>query len=437
MSATGSAAQKAWFGHPRGLTILALTEMWSSFCYFGMRALLIYYMTKELLMSQEISSIVYGTYSSIAFFTPILGGIISDRWLGRKRAVVLGGIVMAAGSFMMAAPTLLYPALCTIAIGNGLFLPSLSSQINALYEDGDPRKESAYNIYYAFINFGAVLAPLISGTIGEMFGWRWGFVVTGIGMAAGLAVYLGGARHLPPEPRNRLPAAADAPSQARMHARVVWLLAAVFLFVVVFRAAYEQAGNTIALWADTGVDRKIGDWSIPMTWFQSLNPAFIFIFTPVIVAWWTRRARQGKDQSTVTKMGTGALIMAASYLMLAVIAGLAGSSASWLWLVFFFLVYTIGELFILPVGLGLFGRLAPPGHAATMIAAWFAASFFGNLAAGALGTVWSALSPPVFFVVVAGVATFSGISLLVLGPWARKLEIGDERSMATLDSQER
>lgn len=426
MSATAPAAQKTWFGHPRGLAILALTEMWSSFCYFGMRALLIYYMTKELLMSQEISSIVYGTYSSIAFFTPILGGIVSDRWLGRKRAVVLGGVVMAVGSFMMAVPALLYAALCTIAIGNGLFLPSLSSQINALYQDGDPRKESAYNIYYAFINFGAVLAPLISGTIGELFGWRWGFVVTGIGMVAGLAVYQGGARYLPLEPRKAV--AAEA-SQERIHTRVIWLLAAVFLFVVVFRAAYEQAGNTIALWADTGVDRKIGDWSIPMTWFQSLNPAFIFVFTPVIVAWWTRRARQGKDQSTVAKMGTGALVMAASYLMLGLIAWQAGSSASWLWLVFFFLVYTIGELFILPVGLGLFGRMAPAGHAATMIAAWFAASFFGNLAAGALGMAWSALSPAVFFVVVAVVATCSGISLLALAPWARRLESRDEGPM--------
>jgi POT family proton-dependent oligopeptide transporter len=419
---------KAWFGHPRGLTILALTEMWSSFCYFGMRALLIYYLTKELLISQEASSIIYGTYSSIAFFTPVLGGIISDRWLGRRRAVLIGAVIMAVGSFMMAVPSLLYPALATIAIGNGLFLPSLSSQINELYEEGDPRKASAYNIYYAFINLGAVLSPLIGGAIGEMFGWHWGFVVTGIGMVLGLMLYLGGARHLPPEPQRQQQAETGQTSDDRIHAKVIWLLAAVFLFVIAFRAAYEQAGNTIAIWADTGVDRRIGDWSIPMTWFQSLNPLFIFLFTPIVVARWTRLARKGRDQSAVTKMGTGALIMAASYLMLAITSWLGGAHASWLWLVVFFVVYTIGELYILPVGLGLFGRMAPARHAATMIAAWFAASFFGNLAAGLLGTVWSMMAPPKFFVVVALVSFASGISLLALAPWARRLDTDAHRA---------
>lgn len=417
------AGEKTWFGHPRGLTILALTEMWSSFSFFGMRALLIYYMTKELLIPQELSSLVYGTYSSVAFFTPVLGGVISDRWLGRRSAVFIGGVLMAVGSFMMAVPALLYPALCTIALGNGLFLPSLSSQISELYEAGDPRTATAYNIYYVGINFGAFLAPLISGTIGEMFGWNWGFVTTGVGMALGLAVYLGGARYLPVEQKRKKIVAGEAPAD-RMHAGVVWLLAAVVLFVIAFRAAYEQAGNTIALWADTGVDRSIGGWAIPMTWFQSLNPLFIFLFTPVIVAWWMRRAKKGKVQSDVAKMGTGALIMAGSYLMLAVIAWLAGAHANWLWLVLFFVVYTIGELFILPVGLGLFGRLAPPKYAATMIAAWFAASFFGNLAAGVLGTAWSGLTPPVFFVVTATVAICSGVALLALAPSARRLEAG-------------
>lgn len=411
---------RTWFGHPRGLTILALTEMWSSFSFFGMRALLIYYLTKGLLLSQETSSLVYGTYSSVAFFTPVLGGIISDRWLGRRRAVLLGGVVMALGSFMMPFPVLLYPALCTIALGNGLFLPSLSSQINELYSKNDPRKATAYNIYYVGINFGAFLAPLIGGTMGEIFGWGWGFVATGIGMTLGLAVYLSAARYLPAEPTQRIHKP-EQKAEDPIQVEVLWLLAAVFLFVVVFRAAYEQAGNTIALWADSGVDRTIGGWSIPMTWFQSLNPLFIFLFTPAIVAWWTWRARTGKDQPAVARMGSGALIMAGSYLMLAVVAWVADGHASWLWLAVFFVVYTIGELFILPVGLGLFGRLAPPGHAATMIAAWFAASFFGNLAAGVLGTAWSVLAPPTFFVVVALVAACSGASLFALSPWARRL----------------
>ena len=159
--AAGDPLQTTWFGHPPGLTILFLTEMWEKFSYFGMRALLVYYMTKALAMTQEDASWVYGGYTAFAYFTPILGGLIADRYLGRRRAVILGGSIMAAGHFMMAFPGMFYPALATIAIGNGFFLPSLPSQVRYLYAPGDPRGDSAFSVYYVGINLGAVLAPLI------------------------------------------------------------------------------------------------------------------------------------------------------------------------------------------------------------------------------------------------------------------------------------
>src|SRR4051794_25109410 len=188
-----------WFGQPRGLTILFLTNMWEQFSYFGMRALLVYYMTKQLLISQQHSSFIYGTYTAFAYFTPIIGGAVADRYLGKRRAVIIGASTMAAGHFMMAFEPLFYPALATIALGNGLFLPSLPSQINDLYGPDDPRRGWAYNVYYVGINVGGFLAPLICGTLGEVYGWHYGFAAAGVGMLSGLAIYLTGARYLPPE----------------------------------------------------------------------------------------------------------------------------------------------------------------------------------------------------------------------------------------------
>ena len=167
-----STNQLTWFGQPRGLTILFLTEMWEQFSYYGMRALLVYYMTKQLAVGQEKASFIYGIYTAVAYFTPIFGGMIADRWLGKRRAVIIGGSIMAAGHFMMTFEPLFYAALATIAIGNGLFLPSLPSQINDLYRADDPRRGWAYNVYYVGINIGGFLAPLVCGTLGEFYGWH-------------------------------------------------------------------------------------------------------------------------------------------------------------------------------------------------------------------------------------------------------------------------
>jgi POT family proton-dependent oligopeptide transporter len=416
-------ASKDWFGHPRGLTILFLTEMWDQFSFFGMRALLVYYMTKQLFISQTHSSYIYGLYSSFVYFTPLVGGVISDRWLGRKRAVIIGSTIMALGHFMMAFESLFYFALATIALGNGLFLPSLASQINQLYSENDPRRATAYNIYYVGINLGAFLSPFVCGTIGELYGWHWGFALAGVGMIIGLVTYLAGSKYLPREDGS---VAQIKTTQSTEHAPLSTyiLLLLVIAIVVIFRAAYEQSGNTLALWADTGIDRHVArSFAIPMTWFQSLNPMFIFLFTPFIVAYWTKAARQRREPGSVSKMAMGGFIVAASYLLLAAVAYAQGDArANWLWLVVFFIVYTIGELFILPVGLGLFGKLAPARFAATAIAAWFMAAFFGNLAAGAVGALWSSVSNATFFIIVAGFSALSGALLLSLGRWAQVIE---------------
>jgi len=392
--------------------------MWMQFSFFGMRTILVYYMTQQLLFTQSYSSLVYGGYAAAVYFTPIFGALITDRLIGPRRAVITGGLLMSAGHFMMAFPSLFFPALAAIALGNGFFLPSLSSQIRSLYTADDPRLASAYNIYYVGINLGAFLSPFVCGTIGELFGWRWGFAAAGVGMVIGLVTYLLGSRYLPAE----IPPAERTRQKVwdRANRRCFLLLIGIMAVVIVFRGAYEQNGNTIALWADVGIDRHLfGSWFFPLTWFQAINPLMIFVLTPPLVAYWTRLAKQGREPSSVRKMVTGALITAVAFGIIAVASAHADAHhvrSSWPWLCLFFVVLTAGELFILPVGLGLFGRLAPKGLEATAIATWFFAAFAGNLLAGWLGVFWSSLSQPAFFTLIGLVAVASAVLLLFFLP---------------------
>ena len=411
-----------WFGQPRGLTILFLTNMWEQFSYYGMRALLVFYMTKQLLLSQERSSLIYGAYTATAYFTPIIGGVIADRWLGKRRAVIVGASIMAAGHFMMAFEPLFYAALATIAIGNGLFLPSLPSQINDLYAAADPRRGWAYNVYYVGINIGGFLAPLICGTLGELYGWHYGFGAAGIGMLAGLLIYLWGQRYLPTEP-SRTSLAGPSVAKGRFTTETIVALVGIALAVTVFRGSYEQVGNTVALWADTGVDRSAGSFTIPVTWFFSLNPLLVILMTPPLLAWWSRRAAAGHAGTAARRMAFGALLVAGAYVMLAGVAASGGGArASWLWLAAFFAIFTFGEMFILPTGLGLFARLAPVGQGSTTVAAWYLTIFSGSLAAGYVGTLLSGMAQHLFFAMLAVIATVAAMLLFALVGAVRRAE---------------
>ena len=402
--------ERTWFGQPRGLTVLFLTNMWEQFSYYGMRALLVYYMTKQLLIGQAQSSFIYGTYTACAYFTPIIGGVIADRYLGKRKAVIIGASIMAVGHFMMAFESLFYFALGAIALGNGLFLPSLPSQVGDLYQRGDPRRGWAFNVYYVGINIGGFLAPLICGTLGEVYGWHYGFGAAGVGMVAGLIIYIAGKRHLPPE-QPRAPTA-EVEGRLGFDRRTILLLLGIALSVTVFRAAYEQVGNTVALWADSGVNRAAGGFAIPMTWFQSLNPLFVILMTPPLLAYWRRHSAMETRQSLIRRMSFGALLVGLAYLLLAGVVGLGdGGLAHWGWLALFFLVFTFGELFILPTGLGLFARLAPPHLGATTVASWFLVIFSGSLSAGLVGTLWSRFDHGSYFLLLAAIS--GGAALLL------------------------
>lgn len=415
MTAAGAVTEpRPWFGQPRGLTVLFLTNMWEQFSYYGMRALLVYYMTKQLLMGQQQSSYIYGIYTACAYFTPIVGGVLADRYLGKRKAVIIGASIMAVGHFMMAFESLFFFALAAIALGNGLFLPSLPSQVGDLYKRDDPRRPWAFNVYYVGINIGGFLAPLVCGTLGEVYGWHYGFGAAGIGMVAGLLIYLWGGRYLPPEQPRATPE--QKAVREGFSRDIILLLLGIAIAVTVFRSAYEQVGNTVALWADSGIDRTLGGFTIPMTWFQSLNPLFVMLMTPPLLAYWQRRAMIDPHQKLVQRMALGALMVGGAYVLLSVVSAASGDGlANWAWLALFFVFLTFGEIFILPTGLGLFARLAPPHLGATTVAAWFLVIFTGSLSAGFVGTLWSRFPPVTFFALLAGLATVAAGLLLVIG----------------------
>jgi POT family proton-dependent oligopeptide transporter len=413
--------ERAWLGQPPGLAILFLTEMWEKFSFFGMQVLQVYYMTKALHFDQARASLVYGGYAAGVYLTPIAGGMISDRWLGKRRAVIVGGLMMALGHFMMASEALFFPAMVVIACGNGLFLPNLPSQVKPLYAAGDVRLAGAYNLYYMGINLGGFLAPLVCGTLGELYGWHWGFGAAGVGMCLGLAIYVAGSRHLAPvDAAEAAPAAPATPATSRHQ---VLFLGATALAVVIFRVAYAQTGNTLALWVDTAVDRRFLGWTIPATWVQLLNPLFVFAMTPLLVAYWNRREQGRGPSAPLWKMAIGAMTVAASFVLLAAVGRASeagGAPAHWGWLVVFFALLTLGELYILPVGLGLFAQLALPGFGATTIAAWFLAAFAGNLLSGVVGTWWTRLSPDAFFLAMAALAALASVLLTLLAAAERR-----------------
>jgi len=272
------------------------------------------------------------------------------------------------------------------------------------------------------INIGGFLAPLVCGTLGEFYGWHWGFGAAGVGMLAGLAIYILGGKYLP-ERGGAVRNTGSMSAIVRRPSSTFALLFAIGLAVTVFRGAYEQVGNTVALWADVGIDRTTALMTIPMTWFQSLNPLFVFIMTPLLLARWRRQADAGRRQSSMRKMALGALMVAGAYLLLAIVAFEAEPGrASWLWLALFFGLFTLGELYILPTGLGMFARLAPAGFGATTVAAWFLAIFSGSLSAGAVGSLWGSTTHARFFGLLTGIAALASAMLLALDRTAERVE---------------
>jgi POT family proton-dependent oligopeptide transporter len=439
------------FGHPRGLTFLFTTEMWERFSYYGMRSLLVLYMTKYLLLPdhagnvaglltvkhaletvfgpldvQPLSSQIWGLYTGLVYFTPIFGGLLADRVLGQRHTVVIGAVLMAIGHFMMAFEQLFVFALLALILGNGCFKPNISTQVGGLYAPGDHRRDRAYSIFYVGINLGAFLAPLICGTLGEKAGWHYGFAAAGVGMCLGLCIYLYALPMLPQTPTFSSPASGGGKGEGLAHIerrpltrdewRAIGALLVLFVPNTLFWATYEQMGNTTILWIDSKVDRGIDllGWTaqIPTTWFLAFNPFMIFAFTPFVVMLWARQAERRTEPSTITKMALGCFGVTAADLIRAFAAFHAGAGqASWLWVLLSIATVTIGELYLSPVGLSLVTKVAPARILSMMMGIWLATNFTGGFLAGYIGSFWSRMTPPQFFLLVAGIAALAGVMI--------------------------
>ncbi len=365
---------------------------------------------------QPLASQLFGFYTGLAYFMPILGGLIADRLLGQRRTVVIGGVLMAIGHFMMAFEALFLVALLMLILGIGAFKPNISTQVGALYAPGDHRRDRAYSIFYVGINIGAFLAPLVCGTLAVQYGWHHGFGAAGVGMLVSLGIYLYGARSLP---ADTMPRAKAAPSEKTPldpgERRAVLALVGVCALVTLFWAAYDQQGNTILLWAEDFTDRSIDlvFWrgEIPSPWFLSLNPLMIFLFTPLIVRRWARQGRRGTEPLPLGKMAFGCLCLALAYLVMAAAAWTAAGKASTLWLIGYFALATIGELHLAPVGLALISKVAPARVLSMMMGVWFATTLPADILAGYLGGFWSSMAKDHFFLMIASIAALASVAI--------------------------
>jgi POT family proton-dependent oligopeptide transporter len=429
-------SRAGFFGHPRGLAYLFATEMWERFSYYGMRALLVLYMVKYLLdpqrmdtvvgllpfkaaletvfaplATQPLASQIYGFYTGLVYLTPIFGGLLADRILGQRRTVIIGATLMAIGHFMMAFEQLFLFALGFLILGNGAFKPNISTQVGSLYPPGDRRRDRAFSIFYVGINLGAFLAPLICGTLGEEAGWHYGFAAAGVGMTLGLVIYLAGTPHLPADALAK-----RTPSQrplGRPERQSIVALLLLFAPVSLFWATYEQQGNTIALWADQFTDRRFLGTEIPVTWFQAFNPFMIFAFTPLIVAFW--RWQGQREHSSIAKLAIGCLLNALAYLVMMAAAWSAGDGkADWLWLFAYFVVITVGEIYLSPTSLSLVTKVAPASMLSMMMGVWLSTSFIGGFLAGYLGTFWSSMGKGNFFLMLALISAAAGLAIVLL-----------------------
>jgi POT family proton-dependent oligopeptide transporter len=436
-----------FLGHPAGLSVLFGTELWERFCYYGMRAILTLYMVKFLFVDGrpehvlgyraiksgyeffsgpldivQLASLLYGTYTALTYLTGLIGGFFADNVLGQRRAVLVGGITMAVGEFLLADPRLFFIGLFVLVLGNGFFKPNITTQVGGLYKPGDTRIDSAYSIFYVGINLGALVAPLITGRAAGIDGnsphYHWGFIAAGIGMLLGIATNLAGRPYLPPDVRKRRlqSAQAHAPLTA-LDKRAVVALCIVALFNVFFWACYEQQGITIALMAadHTNLSAPFGT-HIGKADVQSFNPFFIFALTPFIIALWRRQAKSGGEPSPVLKMAFGCAFTAAAYGLL-IIPGLsidAGGKPTWLWLLASMAILTLGELYLSPVGLSLFSKAAPAKLASLMMAVNYLSNAGGNYLAGYLGTFWDKMPKSSYFTMIAAVAGTTALAIFML-----------------------
>ena len=434
-------------GHPKGLYLLFTTEMWERMSYYGMRALLVLYMVSASSKggfgwSQQKALQIFGIYTGLVYLTPIIGGFLADVLLGQRFSVILGGILMMLGQFVLAMPGndegLFYGGLGLLVVGNGFFKPNISTMVGGLYAPGDSRRDGAFTIFYIGINVGAFLASAVCGTLGEKYGWTWGFGSAGVGMGLGVIVFLllanrflgdVGKRPTAETRQKRKAQVSQKEDPFRVQVDRVVVILVLALFVVFFWAAFEQAGGLMNLYTDAKVDRGLFGWEVPTTWFQAINPIFIIGLGPLFAEAWTRLGRKGRDPSIPAKMAMGLFLVSLGFVFMlgASQQSQATGKAAMFWVVAAYFFHTAGELCLSPVGLSMVTKLAPPRLASLLMGVWFLANAVANYLAGLIGGYAEQLGEfELFRAITLATAVAGGVPLAVSPVLKRMMHGADE-----------
>ncbi len=431
-----------FFGHPRGLFYLAFTEAWERFSFYGMTALLALYMVNQLLLpghvehiggfpgfrsalesffgplsTQAIASQIVGLYSGFVYFTPVLGGMIADRWVGQRNAVVIGAMSMSAGHIAMAFDQSFLLALLLLVIGSGFLKGNISAQVGALYPENDEaRRTRGFVIFSTAINIGAVIGPILCGLLAQIYGWHYGFGIAAICMLLGLATYLSGYRHLPARVERKTFEGTRLTAAER---RIVFILIVVIIITIFQSTAFYQVYNVTPIWIQQHVAPKIGSFRIPIPWYLSINALASIVGVPLVLWIWNRQAARRREPDDMAKIGTGAWIAAASNLILVAAIFISGDApAHPIWPFLYSFGLGISFLYYWPTLLALVSRAAPAKLNSTLMGLAFMSLFISNNLIGWIGGFYEKMTPAEFWTMHAAIAAAGGLLVLL---FARRL----------------
>jgi len=434
---TGDHDDRAFCGHPKGLGYLAFTEAWERFSYYGMQALLVLYMVKELLLpghiervwffgtfqrlygltGQPLASAIFGTYAASVYLTPILGGFLADRVLGKRRTVLAGAMTMAAGHFLMAFEQTFLLALLCLVLGCGMFKGNLASQVGSLYKPEDLRRADAFQIFYLAINAGVITSPLIVGTLGEKIGWHYGFAAAGVGMLIGLSIYIAGQKYLPQEevvaePKSTKVKRPPLSREDRLISVLLILLIPVLALAIV---PNNQIFNAYLVWGNEQFDLVFFGKKLPTTWLVTLDSIVSVAFLAGVALFYRWYGKRWKEPDEITKIVIGSAFSIAGTLCLfmAAVSKPADGKIGLMWPFMFHIINSLGFAHIFPVSLALFAKLAPPAINSTIIGLYYLAFFGGNTLVGWVGGLYEKMATPTFWLLHTGFAIISGAAFVL------------------------
>ena len=459
--------QPHFMGHPIGLYFISFTEAFERFSYYGMKVLLVLYMVKQLLLEPHVGRIagfepfrhalsylygtaisnemlashIFGLYTSLVYLTPILGGVMADKWLGKTRAVVLGASMMAVGHFLMAFDYSFLMALLMLVLGVGLLKGNLASQVGYLYPPGDNRAADGFQVYYIGINAGVIISPLICGWLGEDVGWHYGFGAAGVGMVVGLCIYLSGRRYLPPDPKiDAMPAATQPkPVMSRRDWQVLIVLIALIPVLAIGSIGNQELYNAYLLWADRAYDFNLFGHRMPTTFLATLDAAVSVTFLILVVAFWRWYGKRWKEPDEITKVALGMFISSLAFVLLAIVASHAAATGTKvsLWMALpIHTINAIGFANVFPVSLALYSRASPRSIAATMLGIYYLFLFGANTLVGWVGGWLDEMSPLNFWGLHAVMIVAAGVIFVIAKLlFGRLLSAAEDEHIVTAELQ--